>query len=292
MIMQLNDPNEWTYFSEGGKNAVFAYHPNSIMPNKDSDDSIYSTTPPALYLNHHDASKNCIGHVLRVSKKDLAMSSLHYKIDSLNENENINTMIVEAEFTDILHNGFEIENKNTYKYVPIDDINRDWKKLRANIWYQQKVIRPKLGEQYLDIPKPVQFSYRFLAILRYRAMNENRIPKSRLKDWSPSKKWKDDFDSKMNHYKATVCNRMCFGALYKNYTMLQSFPYTCDNVHHKIKKEFKGGPIQYSNFHSCISIEIKPKAVSSSKNPLILVETTNAANAEVSTFYSHFIYQA
>ena len=269
MPILLHEPKDWTYLSEGRKNAVFAQ--NSSFESSDS----------AIYERY----------LLRIPKVDLARAA-HFFPDGVDLEHapvrngssvfgNTNGRGLNNCMQDDCHSikeqeGLHLCRKGRGKGDCTDtDLSDNYKKILSSISFQSKLIRPRLGAQYIDIAEPVQYSIFFLAELRHRTLQQKRIPPSRLNDWMSTnmsqitrvKNESENIDT------SHVNNIICYGSLHRNYTDVNSPSNNLVDLERNVENcDFLGetNHIKHAGVPFCIAIEIKPKAVSFTKHSLLL----------------------
>lgn len=228
-MIELENPNEWKYISEGNKNAVFSYVSFQRT-------AVYSLCPQAMMNQQEKVDINKIdkwykGFVLRIRKEDLALAGCFFPEGVGHQHP-----------TNFCDTGDRVVN---------DEKNRD---LKANIDFQTKVVQPALGMQYIDASIEVQYTLFFLAELRYRTLQEKRIPGSRLKNWT-GRKCAERYITK---------NTTFHGTMIRNYTVL----YSSLPVRPVIDK-YRIYNMNLFDLSSFIGVEIKPKAGYISSSPLV-----------------------
>jgi hypothetical protein len=124
---------DWTYTGEGGKHALFLYQP------KQRPEKIYE------------------GRLLRLTKRDLAISSV-----SVDVNEE-NLCRRSASTPSPSHNSSSPEDSNSFTYI-------------------REIIVPRLSP-YLDLPEKVSLDWKFVKEIRDQTMAQVRVPSGRQEDW-------------------------------------------------------------------------------------------------------------
>ena len=149
------DANDWMYIAEGGEHAIFAY-----KPRKDGDDG---TTK--------DVSKDFVGKILRIRKKDLCQA-----VNDWEEQSNH----IHGIYDD---NDGEKEEDNELFLRSINVPSHD--NFQASFVYS-------VMKAYIDRPIPIELPFRFVKQVYHNTTQQDKeksiIPSSRKKDWDVNHK--------------------------------------------------------------------------------------------------------
>ena len=145
ILRSLMDPGLWRYVAEGGKHVVFAF--SGVLAQGDNDDD----KGEADKKERVDGYKLSIfeGCVLRISKADLAMAAT---VDALHEGEEN----ISEEVASIIR--VDSEQLNVPPTSEIIDIYERHERSRQ---YLKQVIQPRVGSQYVDLPRLMRLSLNF-----------------------------------------------------------------------------------------------------------------------------------
>jgi hypothetical protein len=214
---------DWTYTGEGGKHALFLYQP------KQRPEKIYH------------------GRLLRLTKKDLALSAVVYMSE---ENSCRTTTSAPLSLPLPMQGSSTPEDSNSLNYI-------------------RKIIVPRLSP-YLDLPENVSLEWNFVKELRDQTLAQGRIPSSRQEDWVlilPQTKEK----SKSPQVPAPKASAL----------LLFDYRFSrCRSIAVAASREPEPQLVQRN--YSFLSVEIKPKAGYLAISPL--VDPTRRAKHRFSRF--------
>jgi hypothetical protein len=181
------------------------------------------------------------GYILRIAKRDFmrALSLPEY-------NDNANDSTVES----------NVEED--------DECNLDYFRAAQDIEYIARLLRPTLGEQYVDLPMVTCLPAFFLQKLHKICLQQGCIPKSRLeKEWEP---FLGGSEECLRHiHKDALKPKSFVATIHRNYTLF----------------DYSSLPLQPRFGTPCsICVEIKPKAGYLSRSPLVRKDHR-------AKFYSH-----
>jgi hypothetical protein len=128
---------DWTYTGEGGRHALFLYQPKQ--------------RPEKIY----------VGRLLRLTKKDLALSAVGVDVNKKSSCQPSTS--ASLPMPSHVYSNSTPEDSNSFTYI-------------------REIIVPRLSP-YLDLPGKVSLEWKFVKELRDQAIAQGRIPSGRQKDW-------------------------------------------------------------------------------------------------------------
>eukprot|EP00978_Attheya_sp_CCMP212_P019203 scaffold53544_cov53-Attheya_sp.AAC.5 len=156
--MSLIPSRDWTYLAEGGKNVVFCY--------TGEDDTVWRNK------------------VLRVAKSDLAICGSNNNSKRRREDHDHDDCDSEQDERFIIQkdddDDYDFPSLMLSSFCEQDDLNPEEDGVN---FFVQHVVRPSLGEPYVDLSRPVKMSRDFAARLHQDTIARNCIPPHRLNSW-------------------------------------------------------------------------------------------------------------